>query len=108
MDLSLRVVRVAGYVRPMGLLLCLLLSAGPLGSGPGSVPDSMDEVEEEVRFDETEEEVDFGNESTSIQRVELPDVEYRPWLIGLPCAVVLLLAWNVRWRKRQRGATQTD
>lgn len=86
----------------MSSLLCLVLlvSAAPADDpGPGVEADEAaganEEIEEEVDF---EEDVDFGDEEP-VARVELPDIEYRAWLLALPVLLLGLLAWNVIWRR---------
>jgi len=77
------------------LCLFLLVTAPPSDDlAPGA--EVEDAVEEEVDFDE--EEVDFGDEEP-VARVSLPEVNYQPWLLGLPLGLIALLAWNVVWRR---------
>jgi hypothetical protein len=81
------------------LCLCLLVVAPPndeLTPDAEVLGDVEEEVEEEVDF---EEEADFGDEEPVV-RVILPEVDYQPWLLGLPLVLIALLAWNVGWRRR--------
>lgn len=99
----MRVAALGRYAPAMSPLLCLLLSTAPGAAESATAPDAIEEVEEAVDFGEQEEEVSFDGDSpgdsSPTRRFELPDVEYRPWLVALPGVVIALVAWNVRWRR---------
>jgi hypothetical protein len=82
---------------PALLLLALALAPATVGAqAPGSEVPAAAGEEVEVTF---EEEVDRDGASGL---APLPRYRTSRWLVGLPALAVLLLAWNVRWRRPQK------
>jgi hypothetical protein len=82
------------------LLLALLLAAEPLDATESST--ISEEIE--VSFDEETEEIDREDLD---DLPPLPEYHYSKWLLGLPVACALVLAWNVRWRGGTRRHQRT-
>jgi hypothetical protein len=78
---------------PLLLALALLAPATVIAQASRSAAPAAAGEEVEVTF---EEEVDRDSASGL---APLPRYRTSRWLVGLPALAVLLLAWNVRWRR---------
>jgi len=76
-----------------------LLSTASLAQAATPAPDPA------VQAVDREEEVSFDDEPKAVTAPRVsPEAERLPWLLLLPLFVLVVLGWNVRWRRGEVSA----